>query len=147
MELPEQYPYKSPSIGFKNRIFHPNIDEASGSVCLDVINQSWSSMFSTKYFDKIIDRFVMVDLLNVLEGFLPQLLRYPNPADPLNSEAAALLSREPKAYEAKVKEYVRRYASKEAREKAGDGVDEEAESSGVSSVEVFSEDDAYGMEL
>lgn len=96
VELPSQYPYKSPSIGFMNRIFHPNIDEVSGSVCLDVINQSWSPMF---------------DLINVFEVFMPQLLRYPNPSDPLNGEAAALLMRDPKSYEVKVVEYVKKYAS------------------------------------
>lgn len=71
-----------------NRIFHPNIDELSGSVCLDVINQTWSPMF---------------DMINIFEVFLPQLLRYPNPTDPLNGEAAALLMRDSKTYEAKVK--------------------------------------------
>lgn len=45
----------------------------------------------------------MYDMINIFEVFLPQLLRYPNPTDPLNGEAAALLMREPKSYEAKVK--------------------------------------------
>lgn len=62
--------------------------DRSGSVCLDVINQTWSPMF---------------DMINIFEVFLPQLLRYPNPTDPLNGEAAALLMREPKSYDQKVK--------------------------------------------
>lgn len=39
----------------------------------------------------------------MFETFLPQLLLYPNPTDPLNGEAAALLMREPEAYNKKVK--------------------------------------------
>jgi hypothetical protein len=42
------------------------------------------------------------DLINVFEVFLPQLLLYPNPTDPLNGEAAALLMREPAKYNSRV---------------------------------------------
>ena len=96
VELPEGYPYKSPSIGFCNRMFHPNVEEMSGTVCLDVINQTWSPMF---------------DLLNVFDTFLPQLLLYPNPSDPLNGEAAALMMREPEAYAARIRDTVAKYAN------------------------------------
>ncbi|WVQ98064.1 ubiquitin-conjugating enzyme E2 8 [Kwoniella sp. CBS 9459] len=112
VELPEQFPYKSPSIGFMNKIFHPNIDELSGSVCLDVINQTWSPMF---------------ELINIFEIFLPQLLRYPNPADPLNGEAAALLMRDPKAYAKKVESYVERFATPEDADQAGEDDSDDSE--------------------
>ncbi|KAJ5237557.1 hypothetical protein N7489_007648 [Penicillium chrysogenum] len=131
VELPDQYPYKSPSIGFVNRIFHPNIDELSGSVCLDVINQTWSPMY---------------DMLNIFEVFLPQLLRYPNPSDPLNGEAAALMMREPKAYEAKVKEYVAKYASKEAVDEAGEDTESADELSSAGSYESDGEQPAGTMD-
>jgi len=42
-------------------------------------------------------------MINIFEVFLPQLLRYPNAADPLNGDAAAMQMRDPAAYEAKVK--------------------------------------------
>lgn len=42
-------------------------------------------------------------MVNVFEVFLPQLLLYPNPSDPLNGEAAALMMRDPTAYEQRVK--------------------------------------------
>ncbi|XP_030538193.1 ubiquitin-conjugating enzyme E2 4 isoform X1 [Rhodamnia argentea] len=105
VELPDAYPYKSPSIGFVNKIYHPNVDEMSGSVCLDVINQTWSPMF---------------DLVNVFEVFLPQLLLYPNPSDPLNGEAAALMMRDKGAYEQRVKEYCEKYAKPEDVGAAGE---------------------------
>ncbi|KAJ8107485.1 hypothetical protein OPT61_g8835 [Boeremia exigua] len=131
VELPDQYPYKSPSIGFVNRIFHPNIDELSGSVCLDVINQTWSPMY---------------DMINIFEVFIPQLLRYPNPTDPLNGEAAALLMREPKSYDAKVKEYVQRYASKDISEDSDKDDDDDDDMSSVGSYESGDDEAAGNMD-
>ena len=113
----------------------------SGSVCLDVINQTWSPLF---------------DMINIFEVFLPQLLCYPNAADPLNGEAAGLLMRNKAGYEARVKgrsskddgtwrstdwdpEYIQRFATSEALEAAGQD-DDESESE-MSSAGSFDDED------
>jgi len=124
----------------------------SGSVCLDVINQTWSPMF---------------DMINIFEVFLPQLLRYPNPTDPLNGEAAALLMREPKSYDNKVKgefvtvgvcherqaksricvkEYVQKYASKDAADDAGAESEDDDDMSSVASFDDEDDEPAGQMD-
>jgi ubiquitin-protein ligase len=45
--------------------------------------------------------------VNIFEVFLPQLLLYPNPSDPLNGDAASLMMRDKNAYDQKVKGLIR----------------------------------------
>jgi len=131
VNLPEQYPYKSPSIGFVNTIFHPNVDEISGSVCLDVINQTWSPLF---------------DLINIFGVFLPQLLTYANPADPMNGDAASLMMKNPDAYKQKVKEYVQKYAQERMIQFTSDNQNDDEEDS-MSDASDAQDDDLADFEL
>ena len=132
VHLHEQYPYKSPSITFKNKIYHPNIDDESGWVCLDVMNQKWTPLY---------------DLCNIFESFLPQLLRYPNATDPLNSSAAQLYLCKPQEYKKMVSRYVRKFANEEAMRESEESAEISSSSDDESSMSEFSEDEAEEMEL
>jgi ubiquitin-conjugating enzyme E2 D/E/ubiquitin-conjugating enzyme E2 H len=95
--LTEHFPFKSPSVGFRTRIFHPNVDEASGSICLDSLNKTWSPAFS---------------LENVITSQISYLMQYPNPADPFNRDAAVMMQTEPDKFRLYAKQHCEKYAKK-----------------------------------
>lgn len=114
----EDYPFKPPIIKFKTTIYHPNIDRDSGAVCMNVLYENWSPIY---------------DMLHIFEQFLPQLLKYPNPDDPLNINAANLILHKPTVYDAQVLKYVRRYAIEGLKTNDdGDEDDHDTSSSSVS---------------
>ncbi|NWZ36320.1 UBE2H enzyme, partial [Brachypodius atriceps] len=117
VDLPDKYPFKSPSIGNKPLLSHPK----PGGSCLGC-----------------------EDLTNIFESFLPQLLAYPNPIDPLNGDAAAMYLHRPEEYKQKIKEYIQKYATEEALKEQEEGT---GDSSSESSMSDFSEDEAQDMEL
>ena len=94
LEFPDKYPYNSPSIGFVDKIYHPNIDFASGSICLNALNEEWRPIYTVKH---------------ILSVFLPQLLTYPNPDDPLNPNAASLYIEDMENFNKTVKLVMEKY--------------------------------------
>ena len=88
ISFPKNYPFSSPSIGFIDKIYHPNIDFNSGSICFNVLNEEWKPIYTANH---------------IIETFIPQLLTYPNPDDPLNIEAGKLFKINPKQFNTVVK--------------------------------------------
>lgn len=113
----------------------------STAVCITIFFFCCFKLLNIRYGIEI-NGDLIADLSNIFESFLPQLLSYPNPVDPLNGDAAALYLHKPEQYKAKIQEYIKKYATEEALKDQ-----EEMSSSSESSISDFSEDEAQDMEL
>ncbi|KDR81378.1 hypothetical protein GALMADRAFT_59108 [Galerina marginata CBS 339.88] len=90
ISFPSNYPYVAPTIKFDTPCYHPNVDINGGAICLDILQDKWSAVYS-----------VQTILLS-----LQSLLGEPNNASPLNAEAASRWSN-PTAFKAELMKHYR----------------------------------------
>ena len=93
IRFPIEYPFKPPKVKFKTRIYHPNINKY-GSICLDILNKSWSPALTTSKL-----------LLSI-----SSLLSDTNPEDPLDVGAANIYKANKEDFFNLAKTYTIKYA-------------------------------------
>ncbi|KAF8471193.1 ubiquitin-conjugating enzyme/RWD-like protein, partial [Kalaharituber pfeilii] len=83
LKLPPTYPVQPPRATFRTKIFHPNVCDRTGDVCVDTLKREWNEKV-TLYEVCVVIRCLLVE---------------PNPTSSLNEEAGRLLAAEYAAWE------------------------------------------------
>lgn len=94
LQIPSGYPAAAPTAAFRTKIFHPNVDEKTGAVCVDTLKRDWTP--ETKLRDVLV--------------VIGCLLVSPNPASALNAEAGRLCESDYTAYEKRAATWVKIHA-------------------------------------
>ncbi|KAL8739079.1 MAG: hypothetical protein Q9181_000261 [Wetmoreana brouardii] len=82
LNITEDYPANPPKATFRTRIWHPNVDDSSGDICVDTLKRDWEQ------------RLTLREILLTISC----LLINPNPDSALNSTAGHLLQEDYEAF-------------------------------------------------
>lgn len=99
IKIPSDYPYKPPICKFKTKILHPNINEESGNICINILKKDWNPSLT---------------ISNVLVSIVA-LLYNPNFNDPYSGTALTLHNKNDgdKEYKKQIQEWVKKYSAGE----------------------------------
>ena len=93
--FPNEYPFSPPNIRFTTPIFHPNISQSYGSICIDILKSKWSPAFT-------ISKVLLC---------ITSLLSDANPNDPLEPQIAQLYKSDKRAFEVEAQRFTREHAT------------------------------------
>jgi len=94
--IPETYPLKPPQVKFITPVFHPNVHFKTGEICLDLLKDNWTAVYT---------------LVSVCRS-ITNLLDTPEPDSPLNCDCGNLLrSGDVRGFRSLARMYTRLYAS------------------------------------
>ena len=75
ISIPQDYPLSPPTISFVTPIFHPNVNFKTGEICLDILKEQWTPVWS----------------LSTACLAIVALLSHPAADSPLNCDAGNLI--------------------------------------------------------
>jgi len=93
--VPDSYPLKPPQVKFITHVFHPNVHFKTGEICLDLLKDAWSAVYTLTS--------VCRSIINLLDS--------PEPDSPLNCDCGNLLrSGDVRGFKSLARMYTRLYA-------------------------------------
>jgi len=94
LDMPQNFPFKAPSVKFTTKIYHPGIDEG-GNICVSILRDEWKPTVS------------LHDVLTTIQ----EKVNNPSPDDPFELEIARVLKDDRAKFLATAKEWTKKYAT------------------------------------
>ncbi|KAI0146390.1 putative ubiquitin carrier protein [Xylariaceae sp. FL1272] len=92
--IPNEYPFKAPTMKFDTKVWHPNISSQTGAICLDTLGNAWSPVLTIKSA-----------LLS-----LQSLFQSPEPKDPQDAEVAQMMLNDFPSFQKKAHDWAVKHA-------------------------------------
>ncbi|GAB5360895.1 hypothetical protein AAMO2058_000667000 [Amorphochlora amoebiformis] len=98
LQVPQQYPLKPPRVHFKTKVCHPNVLFKTGEICLDILKDAWTPVWT----------------LETTCRAIVTLLGTPEASSPLNCDAGNLIrSGDIRGFNSLARMYTLEYAMQE----------------------------------